>query len=175
MMQIQQLTAPPELIQRINSWVDNMSHDEWNTVSSRGNNPIPDLLHRGFETLFFPHHTCTQLGISEFILSTTNNVVIPPATFSNDYADVWVNRYYYGDTTPPHSHAYDYSGVIMLMIPDDSPSLEFFYPNPGDDTYYPPQFVGNTLVFPASLGHQVYTQYTHNERRTLSFNLMIAE
>ena len=168
---ITQFNAPQELVNRINSWVDSMSHDEWNEVSSRGNNPIPDLLHRGFETLFFPHSTCSQLGLTDYILSTKNNTILPSATFSNHYADVWVNRYFYNDVTPPHSHAQDYSGIIMLVIPDDAPKLEFFYPNPGDDTYYPEQYVGNTLVFPASLGHQVYRQETDNERRTLSFNL----
>jgi hypothetical protein len=175
--------APNDIINGLNDWVDNMQQDEWNRVSSRGDNDIPDLLNRGFETLFLPYSVCDRIGLTEFMLQAgeyylqnviqddTKTVTLPPATFSNDYADVWVNRYFKGDVTPPHGHAQSLSGIIMMSIPENPPILEFFYPF---TTYQPPQYNGNTLLFPSDLMHEVRPQETEDERRTLSFNLLFS-
>lgn len=173
---ILQTQAPQELINSLNSWVDDMQPAEREIASSKGDNPIPDLLDRGFETLFLPYEKCAEIGFTAFALSLAKEFgkmsVLPPALFDHEYhkqyADVWVNRYYVGHKTPPHSHAYSLSGIIMLKVPPNSPTLEFMF---GEDTYQPEQLVGKTLLFPSYLEHQVYTQYTNEERRTLSFNL----
>ena len=41
----------------------------------------------------------------------------------------------------------------------------------GPEVYQPEQLVGMTLLFPSLTDHQVHTQYTNEERHTLSFNL----
>jgi hypothetical protein len=175
--------ASVELITNLNNWVNNLSQDEWKCVSSKGDNSIPDLLNRGFETLFLPYSTCDRLGLTKFLLESgqyyvdnvmpdeNKTVTLPPSTFSDDYADVWVNRYFKGNVTPPHGHAQSLSGIIMMEIPDNPPILEFFYPF---STYQPPQYVGKTLMFPSDLMHEVRPQQVEEERRTLSFNLLFA-
>ena len=173
---ILQTQAPIELVNRLNSWVDDMQPAEHEIASSKGDNPIPDLLNRGFETLFLTYEKCDEIGFTEFVLSLAKEfnatAVLPSASFGGvpyeQHADVWVNRYYEGHQTPPHRHSYDLSGIIMLKIPDKSPKLEFMY---GPEIYQPEQIVGKTLLFPSHTDHQVHTQCTKEERRTLSFNL----
>lgn len=168
--------APQELVNNLNSWVDNMQPADREIASCRGDNPIPDLLDRGFETLFLPYEKCAEIGFTAFALSLAKEFgkmsVLPPAIFDGvyykQYADVWVNRYYNGHKTPIHNHAYHLSGIIMLKVPPNSPTLEFLA---FGDNYQPEQLVGKTLLFPSSLEHCVYPQETDEERRTLSFNL----
>ena len=168
--------CPRFLITALNSWVDYMSEIEWGYFSSSSpNNEIPDLLDRGFETLFLSHIVCDRLGFTDCVLPFVENVIgkkviLPTSTFSSDYADVWVNRYFQGNETPLHRHAYDISGIIMLKIPDKSPILEFVTEN---KTYRPLQEEGKIFLFPSDLQHKVYPQKITEERRTLSFNLKI--
>ena len=168
--------APQQLVNSLNSWVDDMQPAEYEVASSEGDNPIPDLLNRGFETLFLTYEKCDEIGFTEFVLSLAKEfdatAVLPSASFGGvpyePFADVWVNRYYQGHQTPSHRHSHDLSGIIILKIPDKSPKLEFMY---GPEVYQPEQIVGKTLLFPSCLDHQVHIQYTNEERRTLSFNL----
>lgn len=113
--------------------------------------------------------------------------------FSSDvcYADCWVNRYFFGDYAPHHNHGGVLSGVLFLKVPDDikklnravdgnlykrlSGRIQFLYgcENPFcPDSWTPEQEDGMILIFPSWLPHLVNSQKTHDERRTLSFNLI---
>jgi hypothetical protein len=111
----------------------------------------------------------------------SRNLFIPNPIWSEEHSDIWVNRYFRGDITPPHGHAHYVSGVIILKLPTDIPddmdlserpdrSLEF---NHNNECYLPEQEVGKMYLFPSHLRHWVHFHVCDEERRTMSFNIGI--
>jgi len=112
------------------------------------------------------------------------------------YADMWANRYYSGEFTPPHNHGGSISGVLFLRIPHkeiyednyrnsesahDGPDAsrmlgELLFSYGGDITrgslYSPEQLDGKIILFPSWLLHFTLPYKTNVERRTCSFNLV---
>jgi hypothetical protein len=95
--------------------------------------------------------------------------------FSELFVDVWVNRYFQNDYTPPHDHAGHISGITILDLPEDSDwydlhNLEFIWNN---EHHRPEQKIGKTFLFPSTLMHWVVKQKSLLERRTMSFNIAV--
>jgi hypothetical protein len=189
---ILEVTCPKNLIENINHLIDNMSDEELEKCSSRytQNPKFPNLLNRGFEIIYFLKEHVNELRLEEFILQMSkeylhclgrdsSSVYMPNPVWSNEHSDIWVNRYFRGDITPPHGHAHYISGVIILKLPENIPedmdlgerpdrSLEF---NHNDEYYLPAQEVGKMYLFPSCLRHWVHFHMSDEERRTISFNV----
>lgn len=188
------VTCPNILIQNINHLIDNLDEEELEKCSNKHtkNKKFPNLLNRGFEIVYLLKEHTKQLELESFILPITeqylrylgrdfNNIFIPSPIWSEEHSDIWVNRYYRGDITPPHGHAHYVSGVIILKLPENIPddmdiserpdrSLEF---NFNDECYLPEQEVGKMYLFPSHLRHWVHFHTLDDERRTMSFNISI--
>jgi len=178
--------CPDEIISGINSYVDDMSEEKKSLCSSKYNTDenFPNLLDRDFEVVYFTPKEAFDTGLSFFLLQTAKSysrqigmfdkqVILPKTTFSDGLLDVWVNRYYKNDITPPHTHRGNISGIIILDLPEDYDeqyALEFIWHG---EIYQPEQKVGKTFLFPSELLHWVHKQKNIRERRTLSFNLFL--
>ena len=82
-------------------------------VESTSNQSPPNLLDRDFEIVFFTQKQVDDSGFTSFIrevipdcFETWNmenaHMQYEPSSFSDLYVDVWANRYFKGDFTPPH-------------------------------------------------------------------------
>ena len=172
---ILECVCPDKVLKELNSIVDSTHQQD-----------LPNLLDRDFEIVYFTEEQVNDSGFTSFIgeviteyLKSWNiksaNVQYEPASFSELYVDVWANRYFKGDFTPPHDHKGNVSGITILMLPDDSDwydlhSLDFIWNN---EHHRPEQEVGKTFMFPNSLLHWVNKTKSDSERRTLSFNLQV--
>jgi len=185
--------CPESIIDGLNDLIDNMSEDKLKICSSRHNDSsIPNLLNRGFEIVYLLKDDVEELSYDDYLLAISaeylrylnrpvDGLYLPDPIFSDKFYDVWINRYFKGDITPPHGHAHYLSGVTILKLPTDvspempidqdpSRSLEFMY---NDEVYLPEQKVGMTYIFPSYLRHWVHFHVCETERRTVSFNIAI--
>ena len=173
--------CPDDVLKNFNDFVDSGKYiKDTNT---------PDMLGRGFELVYFTRNKLDDIGFTNFISNSAKeylkqyenydvkNAVIcyMDTSFSPVFADVWVNRYFKGNYTPPHYHGGHISGITLLDLPEESDqhdlhSLEFMWSN---EIYHPLQVTGKTFLFDSKLKHWVKTQRCVSERRTLSFNLMV--
>jgi hypothetical protein len=179
----------PELVlNNLNSLVDNMDQSTKEFCSSKYSKVegFPDLLSRGFEIIYLTPQMLEDTGFTQYIsnivpeyLKTFNinsaEVSFLLSNFSEEFADVWINRYYQNDYTPPHDHRGHISGITILDLPEDSDwydlhSLEFIWNN---EHHRPEQKIGKTFLFPSTLMHWVVKQKSLLERRTVSFNLIV--
>lgn len=182
-------TCPEEIVNNLNSFVDNMDKDELKLCSSKytDNKNFPNLLERDFEIVYLTPEVSFKSKLSFFLLEIGKlysnyldaygaEIIFPNTLFSEELLDAWVNRYYKSDYTPPHNHRGHISGIIILDLPDDATdiekrNLEFVWNN---EHYRPIQEVGKTFLFPSHLMHWVAKQTNVKERRTLSFNLFLS-
>ncbi len=180
--------CPKDTLNNLNSFVDNMDQSTKELCSSAHSKleGFPDLLSRGFEIIYLTPETLEDTGFSKFISDVVpeylNQFNIKGAEvsfilshFSNSLADVWINRYYQNDYTPPHDHKGHISGITILDLPEDSDwydlhNLEFIWNN---EHHRPTQEIGKTFLFPSTLMHWVVKQKSLLERRTMSFNLSV--
>jgi hypothetical protein len=180
--------CPKNILKNFNSFVDDMDQETKELCSSRYSkvDGFPDLLERGFEIIYLTSNQCEEIGFSKFIADVTPEylktfginsaeIFFTPAHFSDIFVDVWVNRYFVGDYTPPHDHKGHISGITILDLPKDSDwydlhNLEFIWNN---EHHRPDQEVGKTFLFPSTLMHWVVKQKSLLERRTVSFNLLV--
>jgi hypothetical protein len=180
--------CPSEIISKLNSYVDAMEDEQKKMCSSKftDNEEFPNLLSRDFEVVYLTPKASFESGLSFFLLQIAKSynrqlgvydkqIILPKSTFSDQLLDVWINRYFKLDYTPPHDHRGNISGIIILDLPEDSTefertNLEFFWNN---DHYRPYQEVGKTFLFPSDLMHWVAKHTNLKERRTLSFNLFL--
>ena len=155
-------------------------------VESTPNQSPPNLLDRDFEIVFFTQKQVDDSGFTSFIrevisdcLETWNmenaSMQYEPSSFSDLYVDVWANRYFKADWSPPHNHKGIVSGVTILKLPEESDdsdlhNLNFIWNN---EHHTPLQEIGKTFMFPSTLLHWVRKTKTVSERRTLSFNLSV--
>lgn len=185
---IMECQCPEIIVDNLNSFVDNMDQSTKEFCSSKYSKQegFPDLLSRGFEIIYLTPENVEETGFSNFIaeiipdyLKTFNvnsaEVLFVPAHFSDLFVDVWINRYYKDDYTPPHDHKGHISGITILDLPEDSDwydlhSLEFVWSN---EHHRPEQKKGKTFLFPSTLMHWVVKQKSLLERRTMSFNLYV--
>ena len=189
---ILEVDCPMDLINSINNLVDNMDDKTLEMCSSKHtHNPnFPNLLNRGFEIIYLLKEQAQQLTLDSFIVAMSQQYLnylgrpcdtlnIPAPDWDSRYSDVWINRYFKGDITPPHGHNHYLSGVIVLKLPENIPddldvsdrpdrSLEF---NHNDEPYLPEQKVGKMYIFPSHLRHWVHFHVCEEERRTVSFNV----
>ena len=211
--------CPEDIVDAINDFCDNNSNTE-KFSSLKGN--IPNLLLRDIENVYYPMDFLHEIGFVELIeeLAThyvmSNTEIIPkdfdsrmklspisgenllgfPLANEVCYADMWANRYYSGNFTPPHFHGGLVSGVLFLSIPHeeihkdnyrnnesahDSPDTcrmlgELTFGYGGDINrralYSPEQLEGKIILFPSWLMHFTLPLKTNVERRTCSFNLV---
>jgi hypothetical protein len=178
--------CPDNIINGLNQYIDEMGDDEKVNCSSKytKDETFPNLLDRGFEVVYITPKTSFEVGLSYYILQIAtiyskyigrydSEVILPNSSFSDKFVDIWINRYFESDYTPPHSHRGDLSGIIMLDLQDDfeeKGSLEFVWDN---EHYKPKEEIGKTFLFPSDLMHWVSRQKGKKERRTLSFNLYL--
>jgi len=180
--------CPENILNNLNSLVDNMSQSTKEYCSSKYSKVegFPDLLSRGFEIIYLTPQMLEDTGFTEYIsnivpeyLKTFNvnsaEVSFLLSNFSEEFADVWINRYYQNDYTPPHDHRGHISGITILDLPEDSDwydlhSLEFVWNN---EHHRPQQEIGKTFLFPSTLMHWVVKQKSLLERRTMSFNIAV--
>jgi hypothetical protein len=180
--------CPQNVVTNFNSFVDNMDQNTKELCSSRYSkvDGFPDLLDRGFEIIYLTSNQCENVGFTSFIgdivpeymkLFNVNNTEICFTTshFSDLFVEVWVNRYFKDDYTPPHDHKGHISGITILDLPEDSDwfdlhNLEFIWNN---EHHRPDQEIGKTFLFPSNLMHWVTKQKSLLERRTVSFNLVV--
>ena len=180
--------CPDEIVKKFNDLIDNMDQETKNICSSRYStvDGFPDLLSRGFEIVYLSGNQLTDIGFSSFIGDISSEymksygadsaeIFFNQCQFSDLFVDVWVNRYFKDDYTPPHDHAGHISGITILDLPEDSDwydihNLEFIWNN---EHHRPEQKIGKTFLFPSSLMHWVTKQKSLLERRTVSFNLLV--
>lgn len=180
--------CPEDVVNSLNSLVDNMDQSTKEFCSSKYSKVegFPDLLSRGFEIIYLTPQMLDETGFTEYIssivpeyLKTFNvnsaEVSFLLSNFSEEFADVWINRYYQNDYTPPHDHRGHISGITILDLPEDSDwydlhSLEFVWNN---EHHRPEQKIGKTFLFPSTLMHWVVKQKSLLERRTMSFNIAV--
>lgn len=180
--------CPEKVVNNLNYFVDNMNQETKEYCSSKYSKVegFPDLLSRGFEIIYLTPENVEETGFSNFVAEITPDylktfnissaeVFFVPAHFSNSFVDVWINRYYQNDYTPPHDHKGHISGITILDLPEDSDwydlhSLEFVWSN---EHHRPEQKKGKTFLFPSNLMHWVVKQKSLLERRTMSFNLYV--
>jgi hypothetical protein len=180
--------CPEIILNNLNSLVDNMDQSTKEFCSSKYSKVegFPDLLSRGFEIIYLTPQMLEDTGFTQYIsdivpeyLKTFNvnsaEVSFLLSNFSEEFADVWVNRYYQNDYTPPHDHRGHISGITILDLPEDSDwydihSLEFIWNN---EHHRPEQKIGKTFLFPSTLMHWVVKQKSLLERRTMSFNIAV--
>tara|TARA_B100000287_G_C20642224_1_gene783902 strand:- start:1218 stop:1835 length:618 start_codon:yes stop_codon:yes gene_type:complete len=185
--------CPMRIVDGINDLVDNMPEDKLQLCSNKySTDPeFPNLLNRGFEIIYLLKEDVEELELDRFLLMISkeyleylqmdpSGLYVPPPSWTDEMSDIWVNRYFKGDITPPHGHAYFLSGVIILKLPeedidydiseDPARSLEFMY---NDEAYLPEQEVGKVYLFPSHLRHWVHFHTSDQERRTISFNIAI--
>lgn len=183
--------CPNSIIDGLNDLIDEMPKEKLEICSSKYNSNIPNLLNRGFEILYLLKEDVEKLSYNDYLLAISSEYLrylnrsaeglyLPDPIFSDKFYDVWVNRYFRGDITPPHGHAHYLSGVTILKLPTDGNdlpmdqdpcrSLEFLH---NDEVYLPEQKVGMTYIFPSHLRHWVHFQVCETERRTVSFNIAI--
>lgn len=176
------------VLNNLNSLVDNMDQSTKEFCSSKYSKVegFPDLLSRGFEIIYLTPQMLEDTGFTQYIsdivpeyLKTFNinsaEVSFLLSNFSEEFADVWINRYYQNDYTPPHDHRGHISGITILDLPKDSDwydlhSLEFIWNN---ENHRPEQKIGKTFLFPSTLLHWVTKQKSLLERRTMSFNIAV--
>lgn len=180
--------CPKNVIDEFNSFIDTMDQETKNLCSSKYSKVqgFPDLLSRGFEIIYLTGDQLNTIGFSSFIADASKEymtahgvssaeIYFNNSQFSDLFVDVWVNRYFQNDYTPPHDHAGHISGITILDLPEDSDwydlhSLEFIWNN---ENYRPEQKIGKTFLFPSTLMHWVVKQKSLLERRTVSFNLIV--
>ena len=183
---IMECMCPDDVLTKFNYFVDNMDQDTKELCSSKHSKVegFPDLLNRGFEIIYMTHQQLDDIGFTQFISDATEqylkvynveeaNVSFRSSNFSDIFVDVWVNRYFNDNYTPPHDHAGNISGITILDLPEESDwydlhSLEFLWSN---EHHRPEQVNGKTFLFDSKLMHWVEKQKCLSERRTLSFNL----
>lgn len=213
--------CPQGMVDAINDFCEKNSNTR-EYSSLQGN--IPNLLLRDIESVYYPMDFLDEIGFVDFIetlgtyyvmsngqgdlfkdfagsmklspiVDQTNNEGFP---LSKEifYADMWANRYYAGDFTPPHLHGGSLSGVMFLSIPHkeiceenhrdnetarDGPHAsrtlgELTFVCGGDidrhSLYVPEQLDGKVILFPSWLTHFTLPFKSDIERRTCSFNLI---
>lgn len=84
-----------------------------------------------------------------------------------DGYDIWMNFTYKGDDNPIHNHAGDFSSIIYVKDDDCQPTIF-----PSINYVHSPK-VGEMLLFPAPLMHEVNVKQTESERITVSYNLIL--
>jgi len=172
-------------IQKLNKFIDEMSVENKQIQSSmydEKHERIPDLLERGFEIIYLKNEDILKTGISEDISTSCKEYLnfmgesnitayIPTASFSEEFADVWVNNYEKNSVTPPHRHRGFLSGIIILNLPETYSinCLQYIWNN---EIYNPIEEVGKLFLFPNNMIHWVRKQHVKG-RRTLSFNLFV--
>jgi len=178
--------CPENIIDGLNQYVDEMKDTDKAKCSSKytKDETFPNLLDRGFEVVYLTPKVSFEIGLSYYILQIAtiyakyigrydSEVILPNSGFSDKFVDIWINRYFESDYTPPHSHLGNISGIIILDLQDDleeKGSLEFVWDN---EHYQPKEEIGKTFLFPSDLMHWVPRQKGKTERRTLSFNLYL--
>ena len=180
--------CPKDTLNNLNSLVNNMDQTTKEFCSSKHSKVegFPDLLSRGFEIIYLTPQMLEGTGFTEYISNivpeylrtfgiNSAEVSFLLSNFSEEFADVWINRYYKNDYTPPHDHKGHISGITILDLPEDSDwydlhSLEFIWNN---ENHRPEQKIGKTFLFPSTLLHWVIKQKSLLERRTMSFNIAV--
>lgn len=180
--------CPQNVVDNFNNFIDNMDQETKELCSSKHSKVqgFPDLLSRGFEIVYLTSDQLDTIGFSSFIANASEeymkvhgvnsaDIYFNNSHFSELFVDVWVNRYFQNDYTPPHDHAGHISGITVLDLPEDSDwydlhNLEFIWNN---EHHRPEQKIGKTFLFPSNLMHWVTKQKSLLERRTISFNLLV--
>lgn len=212
--------CPEGMVDAMNDFCEKNSNTR-EYSSLQGN--IPNLLLRDIENVYYPMDFLDEIGFVELIeelgtqyVTTCGldgflkdfsrgmklNPIVPGDTavfpLANEifYGDVWANRYFAGDFTPPHSHGGAISGVLFLSIPHEELEEEntknkqsahhgpdasrmlgkLVFVNGGDthrgSLYVPEQLEGKIILFPSWLTHFTLPFKSNVERRTCSFNLI---
>ena len=130
---IMECMCPDDVLTKFNYFVDNMDQDTKEMCSSKHSKVegFPDLLSRGFEIIFMTGQQLNDIGFTEFIDAAASqylkvynieeaNVNFRSTNFSDIFVDVWVNRYFEDNYTPPHDHVGNISGITILDLPEES-------------------------------------------------------
>jgi hypothetical protein len=177
---------PDDIVNSINEYIDNLDSDKCNQK-------YPDLLERQIQNIYLKCNDELTLKIKNYIEPIANEYItynryvypsgkekvslLPTSEFGDgSYSYCWVNRYFYSDYTPIHTHSCDIATVIILKYEEEygmNGKLSFIdFENTLE--YVPKLYVGKLFLFPSWMRHHCYpTKLNGYERRTMSINLTL--